>query len=91
LSIKPRINQIDRHNCIPYVVTYHKNAYIQNETINDNRIYVGQKIIVGRNVTNTKPIGDVIINGANVRIQGGDVELHPGTVITNSNVLINPQ
>ena len=68
-----------------------KNEYIQNETISDSRTYVGKNIKVGRNVTNTKPVGDVIINGADVMIQGGDVELHPGTVITNSNVLINPQ
>ena len=82
---------IDRHNCIPYVVTYHKDAYIQNENINDSRTYVGQNIKVGRNVTTTKPEGDVIINGANVLIKGGNVELHSGTTILNTNVLINPQ
>ena len=91
MSIKPRINRIDRHNFIPYVVTYNKNEYIQNEIINDSSTYVGQNIKVGRNVTNTKPEGDVIINGADVLIQGGDVELQPGTVIMNSDVLINPQ
>ena len=67
------------------------NEYIQNETITDSRTYVGKNIKVGRNVTSTKPVGDVIINGAEVLIQGGDVELQPGTIITNSNVLINPQ
>ena len=67
------------------------NEHIQNETITDSRTYVGKNIKVGRNVTNTKPVGDVIINCADVMIQGGDVELHPGTIITNSNVLINPQ
>jgi len=82
---------IDRHNCIPYVVTYHKNEFIQNETITNSRTYVGKTVKVGANVTNTKPVGDVIINGANVLIQGGNVELHPGTTIINSNVLINPQ
>jgi len=81
---------IDRHNCIPYVVTYHKNEFIQNENISDSRTYVGKTIKVGSNVTTTKPEGDVIISGADVLIQGGNVELQPGTVITNSNVLINP-
>jgi len=33
----------------------------------------------------------VIIDGANMVIRGGNVELHPGTTITNSNVVINPQ
>ena len=82
---------IDRHNSIPYVVTYHKNEYIQNETITDTRTYVGKNIIIGRNVTNTKPVGDVIINGADVLIQGGNVVIQNGTTITNSNVVINPQ
>ena len=81
---------IDRHNCIPYVVTYHRNEYIQNENITDNRIYVGKHIKTGRNVTSTKPEGDVIIDGANIIINGGNVELHPGTTIINSNVQINP-
>ena len=62
------------------------NEYIQAESINNSRTYVGKNIKVGRNVTNTKPVGDVIINGADVMIQGGDVELHPGTIITNSNI-----
>ena len=82
---------IDRQNCIPYVVTYHRNEFIQNETISNSRTYVGKNIKVGKNVTNTIPVGNVVIDGADVVIQGGNVELHPGTTIINSNVLINPQ
>ena len=81
---------IDRHNCIPYVVTYYKNGFIQNETIGDSRTYVGKNIKIGHSVTATKPEGDVVINGADVVIHGGEVELHPGTTIINSNVVINP-
>ena len=82
---------IDRQNCIPHIVTYRRNEFIQNETISDARTYVGKNIKIGRNVTNTKPEGDVAIDGADVVIHGGNVELHPGTTIINSNVLINPQ
>ena len=67
-----------------------RNENIQNETISDNRTYIGKTIKAGRSVTTTKPVGDVIINGANLVIQGGNVELHPGTTIINSNVEINP-
>jgi hypothetical protein len=81
---------IDRHNCIPYIFTYHRNEYIQNDTISDNHTYLGKNIKAGRNVTTTKPEGDVVFNGANIVIQGGNVELHPGTTIINSNVEINP-
>ena len=73
------------------IATYHRNEYIQNENINDTRTYLGKKIKIGRNVTSTKPEGNVAIDGANMVIRGGDVELHPGTTITNSNVVINPQ
>ena len=82
---------IDRHNYIPHIVTYHKNEYIQNESINNTMTYVGKIIKIGRNVTTTKPEGDVIINGANVIFNGGNVECHPGTTIINSNIIINPQ
>ena len=82
---------IDRHNCIPYIVTYYKNEFIQNETITDSRTYVGKNIKVGRNVTTTKPEVDVLFNGAHVEIRGGDVIIEDGTTIKRSNVVINPQ
>ena len=81
---------IDRHNCIPYVVQFNKSNFIQNETIDDNRYYYSESTIkVGKNVTTTKPEGNVLIDGANVVIMGNSVELRPGTTITNSNVRIN--
>lgn len=83
---------IDRHNCIPYIVEVKRSDFIQNETIEDNRIYVNSSVLkIGNSVTTTKPVGDVIINGGNITIKGNTVELHPGTTIMNSNVEINPQ
>lgn len=35
------------------------------------------------------PSGNVVIENAKVTIQGNSVELHPGTKIIHSNVLIN--
>lgn len=82
---------IDRHNYIPYIVTVSKENFIQNETISDTRIYTNSGTVkVGKNVTTTKPEGNVLIDGANVVIKGNTVELCPGTTITNSNVQINP-
>lgn len=80
---------IDKHNYIPFVVNCDKNVYIQNETINDERVYVGENILVGKNVTTLKEQGEVLIQNANVKFQGKDVILQPGTTITNSNVEIN--
>ena len=80
---------IDRHNCIPYIYTFYKHLYIQNETINGTHTYVGETILAGTNVTTTKPTGDVLIQNADVSIKAESVELHPGTTIINSNVEIN--
>lgn len=80
---------IDKHNYIPYIQMYKKDLYIQNETINGNHIYCGKNIKVGSNVTSTIPTGEVIINNANVTIEGENVILKPGTTIKHSNVIIN--
>ncbi len=83
---------IDRHNCIPYIVEVKRSDFIQNETIDDNIIYLNSSVLkIRNNVSTTKPVGDVIINGGNITIKGNTVELHPGTTIMNSNVEINPQ
>lgn len=53
------------------------------------RNYVGDRILVGHHVTTQKPQGDVLIENAEVSIQGNSVKLHPGTKIIHSNVKIN--
>lgn len=80
---------IDKHNYIPFIVHCDKNVYVQNANINDERTYVGENILIGKNVTTLKEQGEVIIQNANVKFQGQEVILHSGTTITNSNVEIN--
>jgi len=80
---------IDKHNYIPFIVNCNKNVYVQNENINDERTYVGENILIGKNVTTLKGQGEVIIQNANVKLQGKEVILQSGTTITNSNVEIN--
>ena len=72
----------------PYIVKYYKDLVIQNETISDTRQILGRDILIGREIITDEPIGDVIINGANVKISAKNVELHPGTTIINSNFQI---
>jgi hypothetical protein len=74
---------------VPFIQTFTKNVYIQNENINDNRDYFGDRILVGNHVTTQVPSGNVIFENAKVSIKGNKVELHPGTIIRNSNVIIN--
>lgn len=80
---------LDKHNYVPFIQTFTKNVYIQNENINDNRDYFGDRILVGNHVTTQVPSGNVIFENAKVAIKGNKVELHPGTIIRNSNVIIN--
>lgn len=73
---------LDRHNYIPYIWDYSKDVYIQNEDIQgETRVYTGNSIYVGNNVTSTKPTGDVNIQNSQITIQGKRLELHPGTKI----------
>ncbi len=78
---------ISRHNHIPYITNANNLVYIQNETINDNRVYSGNTIKVGRNVTSKKTSGDVIINSGNVNMVGNRVELQAGTKVSKGAVL----
>jgi hypothetical protein len=73
---------LDRHNYVPYIWDYTKDIYIQNEDIqNETRVYKGNNIYVGKNVTPSKPIGNVNIQNAHITIQGKRLELRPNTRI----------
>lgn len=83
------IVSINKHNYIPFIVHCDKTIYVQNDTINNERVYVGENILIGKNVTTLKEEGEVVIQNANVKIQGKEVTLHSGTTIIHSNVEIN--
>lgn len=73
---------LNREGYAPYIWDYSKDLYIQNENIQgENRIYHGGTIRIGKNVTDTRPQGDVNITNSNITIKGRELELHPGTSI----------
>ena len=81
---------ISRHNCIPYIVNSNNLLYIQNETINNNRTYIGNTIMMGKNVTDKKMQGDVIINTGIIEFIGQKVLLKGGIRISDeTRFLIN--
>lgn len=59
------------------IATYDDVTYIQNETISAERLATGSSVMAGYNVTNEKPIGNVIVTSSgNLKIQStGDVIL----------------
>ena len=80
---------LDKHNYIPYIINCGNSVFIQNETVNDTRTYKGNNISVGKSVTSTKPTGEVLINGANIKMNGKTIILDAGTTVINSNIQIN--
>lgn len=81
---------LDRHNYVPYIWDYTKDLYIQNENIQgETRIYTGNTIYVGNNVTSTKPTGDVNIQNSHIIVRGKQLELHSGTRIDKNFIFQN--
>lgn len=56
-------------------------AYIQNDTITGTRIITGDNIYVGRDVTNIKPYGDVILGQGDITLKADFVEIKNSTTV----------
>ncbi len=56
-------------------------VYIQNETINNDRVYKAHRIEIGKNVSSEIESGDVIFNSGNIDITSNKTIFAPGTYI----------
>ena len=56
-------------------------AYIQNDTITGTRIISADSIYVGRDVTNTKPYGDVVLRQGDITLKADYVEIKNSTTV----------
>lgn len=56
-------------------------VYIQNDTITGTRVVSADSIYVGRNVTNTKAYGDVILGQGNITLKAKNVEIKNSTTV----------
>ena len=57
-------------------ITYYGTDYVQDTIITSNYMATGNNVMVGYDVTNTKPVGGVIVqDGGNLRIMANDVIL----------------
>lgn len=64
---------ISGHNKIPYILK--EDIYIQNENISEPATYDGDNIMIGSNVTDTKPAGPVTISNGKTTITGNKIEV----------------
>ena len=67
-------------------------VYIQNDTITGTDVISADSIYVGRDVTNTKEYGDVILGQGNITLKAGYVEIKNSTTVPLGTTLtIEPQ
>lgn len=78
---------ITRHNHVPYITHSNELVYIQNEIINNDTIYKGGVIKMGRNVTEKKNSGNVTLNYGNIVVIGRQVELQSGVKVSKGTTL----
>ena len=56
-------------------------VYIQNDTISGARVISGENIYIGKNVTNDKPYGNVVLGQGNITLQGRIVKIKNSTTV----------
>ena len=69
---------VDAYNA---VINTPNTVYIQNETITGTRIISAENIYVGRDVTNTKPYGDVVLGQGDITIKADYIEIKNSTTV----------
>ena len=69
---------VDAYNS---VINTPDTVYIQNETITGTRVISGEKIYVGRNVTNTKPYGNVVLGQGNITMKAKYLRIKNSTTV----------
>lgn len=72
---------INKHNYIPYIDNPNGTLYIQNEIIESDKTYKANNITIGANVTEWKPVGDVVFKKGNITMNCESIELTGGTYI----------
>ena len=91
-AVFPNINGevsvcVTKHNHVPKIVIAGPVINIQNENILDTRTYVADSVNIGKHVTDSKPIGNVVLEGGTTQIKANSVKLMPGTLIKRGSQL----
>lgn len=91
-AVFPNINGevsvcITKHNHVPKIVIVGPVINIQNENILDSRMYVADSVNIGKHVTDSKPIGNVVLEDGTTHIRANSVKLMPGTLVKRGSQL----
>lgn len=78
---------ITKHNHVPKIFIVGSVVNIQNENILDSKTYVADSVNIGKHVTDSKPIGNVVLEGGTTRIRAKSVKLMPGTLVKRGSQL----
>lgn len=71
---------VSAHNKIPYIDSP-SIEFIQNEVFSQNKTFSADNIMVGSNVTISKPNGAVIVNGGKLKLIGNSIQFDGETII----------
>ena len=66
---------------MPYVQTFYKNLYIQNDTITGTRTISANKIYIGKDVTDRKEYGDVILGQGDITLKAKSIIMKNSTTV----------
>lgn len=71
---------ISGHNKTPYIDyrATKDTVYIQNETVDANRVYAGDKIVIGNNVNSDIPYGETVFSSGKIKLIGNDIIFDAG-------------
>ena len=76
---------VDAYNSVTHTPN---TVYIQNDTIFGTRIVSAGSIYIGRNVTDTKPYGNVILGQGDIKLKARYVEIKNSTTVPLGTTLI---
>lgn len=78
---------ITKHNYVPEIFIVGSVINIQNEKILDSKTYVADSVNIGKHVTDSKPIGNVVLEDGTTHIRAKTVKLMPGTLVKRGSQL----
>lgn len=78
---------ITKHNHVPELFIVGSVINIQNEKILDTKTYIADSVNIGKHVTDSKPIGNVVLEDGTTHIRAKSVKLMPGTLVKRGSQL----
>ncbi len=74
---------ITKTGYVPYIRTYYDTIYVQNETFDGENKVFAKNIIIGKDVTSTKPEGPVVVSSGTTSFTGNNIVIRNNFEVTS--------